>query len=137
MFHALGLATLAGCLLITAAGAAESGALPAELRLVGRWDRRTPDRAITVNSGSFALARFAGTGATARFDLSVNKPPLPTIAWRIDEGEWQEAEIAAQVALGENLAAGPHTVMLMARGLDEHQRRWSPPLVASITLGSA
>ena len=35
--------------------------------------------------------------------------------------------------LAEGLKAGPHTLMLMARGMDEHQSRWSPPLVASLT----
>ena len=44
----------------------------------------------------------------------------------MDEGEWQEAEVAATVKLAEGLAQGPHTVLLMARGLDEHQRRWTP-----------
>jgi lysophospholipase L1-like esterase len=107
--------------------------LPAQLRLFGRWDRRAPDRAITVNSGSYVRARFDGTGVAATFDLTVNKPPLPTIAWQIDGGDWQEAEITAKVTLAENLPAGPHTLWLMARGMDEHQSRWSPPLVASLT----
>lgn len=99
----------------------------------GRWDLRTAKRAVTVNSGSYILARFSGAGLCASFDVSVNHPPLPTIAWRIDEGEWQEAEVAPTVKLADGLAQGRHTVMLMARGLDEHQSRWTPPLVASIT----
>jgi len=109
----------------------------APLRFVGRWDRREPGRAITVNSGSYLLARFDGTGISAKFDVSANKPPLPTITWRIDQGEWQEAEIAPVMQLAEGLKAPPdsagHTLVLMARGLDEHQSRWSAPLVASLT----
>ena len=102
-------------------------------RCFGRWDRRVADRAVTVNSGSYILARFTGASLNAAFDVSANKPSFPTLAWRIDEGEWQEADAAAKVKLAEGLASGPHTMMLMARGLDEHQSRWTKPLVASLT----
>ncbi len=99
----------------------------------GRWDLRTTNRAITVNSGSYVQARFTGGSLAASFDVSVNQPPMPTIAWRIDNGQWREAEVASTVNLAHGLAKGPHTVMLMARGIDEHQNRWTRPLVASIT----
>ena len=102
-------------------------------RFFGRWDLRAAHRAVTVNSGSYLLARFTGPSLSAAFDVSVNQPPRPTIAWRIDAGEWQEAEVAATVPLADGLAQGPHSVMLMVRGLDEHQRRWTKPLVASLT----
>lgn len=105
----------------------------AALRWWGRWDRRANDRAITVNSGSYVLSHFSGAGATALFDVSLNQAPFPTIAWRIDAGEWQEAEVAPAVQLADKLPPGPHTLMLMARGLDEHQNRWTKPLVSSIT----
>jgi hypothetical protein len=113
---------------------------PDEYCFFGRWDLRTPHRAVTVNSGSYVRARFSGTLLSASFDISLNQPrcectpqgSYPTIAWRIDEGEWQEAEIAPTVMLVNGLSPGQHTVMLMVRGLDEHQSRWKPPLVASI-----
>jgi hypothetical protein len=113
---------------------------PDEYCFSGRWDLRTANRAVTVNSGSYVQARFSSTILSASFDISLNQPhcectiqgSYPTIAWRIDEGEWQEAEIAPTVKLGEGLSHGQHTVMLMVRGLDEHQNRWTPPLVASI-----
>ena len=113
--------------------AAEPQGLPKTLRLFGRWDRRRPDRAVTVNSGSYILAHFTGSELTALFDVSINKPGVPTLAWRLDDGPWQEAEVADRVPLADHLATGPHTLMLMARGLDEHQNRWTQPLVASIT----
>jgi hypothetical protein len=107
----------------------------------GRWDLRTARRAVTVNSGSYVLVQFSGTSLRATFDTSLNRTQcvctaqgsFPTMAWRIDEGKWQEAEVAALVKLAEGLPAGRHTVMLMVRGLDEHQSRWTPPLVASVT----
>ncbi len=141
-------------LCIAAVSIATLGAAPAsgpstepanfgQLRFVGRWDRRDPGRAITVNSGSYLLARFDGTGIAARFDIANNKAPLPTIAWQIDQGQWQESEVAPLVQLAGGLEAPSapsgsraHSVILMARGLDEHQDRWSDPLVASLALVS-
>ncbi|MBB6048882.1 GDSL-type esterase/lipase family protein [Armatimonas rosea] len=112
-----------------------------ELCFFGRWDLRGKERAVTVNSGSYVKARFSGSSLTVSFDLSLNRPhcectkegSYPTIAWQMDGGEWHEAELAASVTLAEGLGKGAHTVMLMVRGLDEHQSRWSPPLVASVT----
>ena len=113
-----------------------------KLHFVGRWDRRDAAKAVTVNSGSYVLAHFDAAGVAARFDVSANQPPLPTVTWKVDDGEWQEAEIAPVVQLAEKLApsgvpvggkSAGHTLTLMARGLDEHQSRWSPPLVASLT----
>lgn len=128
-------------LLLTSTVLQAAATWPAGYRFFGRWDLRAAGRAVTVNSGSYVLARFSGTSLRATFDVSVNqahcvctpKGSFPTIAWRIDEGKWQEAEVAATVLLGDGLPRGRHTVMLMVRGLDEHQSRWTPPLVASVT----
>jgi lysophospholipase L1-like esterase len=98
----------------------------------GRWNRLA-DRAITVNTGSHVAARFTGTGISARFDISLNQIPTPTLAWRIDQAAWQEGELQANLSLGTGLAAGQHEIMLMVRGLNENQNRWAPPLVSSIT----
>jgi lysophospholipase L1-like esterase len=99
----------------------------------GRWNRLA-DRAITVNAGSHVVARFTGTGVSARFDVTLNQAPNPTLTWRIDEADdWQEGELAATMSLGTGLAAGTHEVTLMARGLNEFQARWAPPLVSSLT----
>src|SRR4029077_21225119 len=98
----------------------------------GRWNLLT-DRAITVNTGSHVTARFSGTAVTARFDVSLNQTPNPTLAWQIDQSAWQEGELAATITLATGLAAGTHDVTVMVRGLNEQQSRWSPPLVSSIT----
>jgi lysophospholipase L1-like esterase len=98
----------------------------------GRWNRLA-DRAITVNTGSHVVARFTGTGVSARFDVTLNQTPNPTLTWRIDAGEWQEGELAATMPLGRGLVEGTHEVTLMARGLNEFQTRWTPPLVSSLT----
>jgi lysophospholipase L1-like esterase len=127
------LALLLLTLLAPTLRAAEPSKL-SDVRFYGRWDRRMPDKAITVNGGSHVVARFDGRSITARFDLTRNKPPLPTIAWRIDDDiEWRESEIGESVELGKDLKPGPHTITVLARGLDEHQPRWAEPLTASIT----
>jgi lysophospholipase L1-like esterase len=104
-----------------------------QLRLFGRWDLRMPDRAITVNGGSYILAHFTGPTVDALFDVLLNQPPLPTLAWCIDGGAWQESDMAAKVRLGDSLSAGAHTLQLMVRATDEHQRRWQAPLTGSVT----
>lgn len=98
----------------------------------GRWNRLS-DRAITVNTGSHVVATFWGTGLSARFDTTLNQAPNPTLAWRIDAGEWQEGELAPAVPLATGLSATTHEVTLMVRGFNEFQSRWSPPLISSIT----
>jgi lysophospholipase L1-like esterase len=98
----------------------------------GRWNRLA-DRAITVNSGSHLVAQFDGTSIAARFDVTTNVTPFPNVAWRIDQGAWQEAEIASSLSLASGLSAGLHEVWLIARGFDENESRWTPPLVSSLT----
>ncbi len=108
--------------------------LPKESVFFGRWDRRRRDRAITVNSGSYVYTRFSGAWIAAHFDISLNQAPFPTLAWRIDDQPWQEADLSKMVLLGHGLAPGVHRVQLMVRGLDEHQSRWNHPLFARVTL---
>jgi lysophospholipase L1-like esterase len=111
----------------------DGGTSPLELvHHYGRWERLA-DRAVTVNSGSHLVAQFEGTAVAARFDVSANRAPLPTLAWRIDQGPWQEGEVAASVTLAQGLAPGVHELSLMARGFDENQSRWTPPLASSLT----
>src|SRR5688572_19831414 len=120
--------------LLPAYAHAAEPAIDVKVQFFGRWDRRQPDRAITVNGGSYAIARFDARSIGARFNLARNKPPLATIAWRIDdEVQWREAEIAAAMELEMDLTPGAHTIQLVVRGIDEHQPRWAEPLTASVT----
>ena len=119
---------LAGCRTGEPGGASVGG-----VHYYGRWDVRN-DRATTVNSGSHLEAVFTGTGITARFDVSVNlSSDMPTLAWRIDQEDWKEADLAATVTLASGLDPGTHTVTLMARSMDEEESRWAPPLTSSTT----
>jgi lysophospholipase L1-like esterase len=113
-------------------GTGGSSSVSELIHYYGRWNRLN-DRAITVNTGSHVVAQFTGTGISAKFDTSLNKAPGLTMAWRIDQGPWQEGEVTSTLSLATGLTAGPHEVILMVRGLNEGQSRWSPPLVSSIT----
>jgi len=99
----------------------------------GRWDLKREGRAITVNSGSHLTARFHGTDLHARFDVSLNRPAIPTLAWKVDDSPWQEGEVAGDIAVAKGLTDGEHDVEILARGMDESQSRWSAPLTASLT----
>jgi lysophospholipase L1-like esterase len=116
------------------AGASDAGdgGIDELIHYYGRWNKLA-DRAITVNTGSHVVSQFSGTAIAARFDVTVNQAPNPTLVWRIDQGTWQEGELAATLPLGTGLTSGTHEVTLMVRGLNETQNRWSPPLVSSIT----
>jgi lysophospholipase L1-like esterase len=102
------------------------------MHFYGRWNQ-LDDRSTTVNSGSHITATFKGTAIAAGFDVTENQPGFPTLAWQIDGGDFQESEVAATVDLATDLSDGEHEILLMARGLDENQSRWTPPLVASLT----
>ena len=106
------------------------------VHLSGRWNIQNGGaRATTVNSGSYLVAQFTGTGLTAKFDVSVNvSSDLPTVGWSIDGATtWKVAEVAGTLALASGLAPGMHTITLIARGLDENRNRWAAPLASSIT----
>jgi lysophospholipase L1-like esterase len=115
------------------APADNSAPLTSSMTFSGRWDLRAPGRAITINTGSYVCVHLTGDSLRARFDLSANDTERPTIAWRIDNGAWQEDEIWPVVQLAAGLPAGPHIAWLMVRGLDEHGNRWTQPLVSSVT----
>jgi len=106
------------------------------IRLLGRWDASgAPTRIVTVNPGSSFEFRYEGTTCVLHLDRSANKPPLPQL-WVEFDGEWSKQVVDRdQIVLGEGAKAGRHQVWVVVKALDEHQPRWKPPLVASLTLG--
>lgn len=117
-------------------GGAQAGNGGSDIQTIhyyGRWNRLS-GKAIAVNGGSHVRAQFFGTGVSARFDVSSNQAPNPTLVWRVDQGAWQEGELAATLPLSTGLTPGKHELFLMIRGLNEAQNRWAPPLISAITL---
>ncbi len=105
------------------------------IRLLGRWDKRgAPDRFVTVNPGSSFEFWYEGTACALHFDRSANKPPLPQL-WVQFDGTWTKRVLDRdRIVLGERAAEGRHYVWVVLKAADEHQSRWKPPLVASLTL---
>jgi hypothetical protein len=112
--------------------APDGGGVVAPLQFYGRWDF-TGGKAVTVYSGSHVTARFQGTGVSARLDLSHSQGPVTTVTWQVDGGAWMEADVAATMKLATGLAPGLHDVIFMARGMEELQNRWNPPVIASLS----
>jgi lysophospholipase L1-like esterase len=114
-------------------GAGGAPVAVADWQFYGRWDLTHPGKAITVNSGSHVTASFNGTGVSAKFDTAGNTGNIPTVSFKIDDGELVEKEIAPTLELAANLPATLHTLTLFVRGMNENEARWTPPLVASTT----
>jgi lysophospholipase L1-like esterase len=104
----------------------------APMQFYGRWDF-TGGKAITVYSGSHVTARFMGTGVSARLDLSRSQNPVTMVTWQIDGGDWKEADVKATMPLATGLAPGMHDVIFMAKGMEELQNRWNPPVIAALS----
>jgi lysophospholipase L1-like esterase len=125
-------------LLIAGGCLPRSKALPpgeAQVRLLGRWDATgAPDRLTAVNPGSSFRFRYQGTWCQLQFDRSANKRPFPQLWVRFD-GAWTRHVLDRDaIDLGRDAPQGEHDVWGGLKSADEHQRRWTPPLVASVTL---
>jgi lysophospholipase L1-like esterase len=116
-----------------AGGSGGAAAPVADWQFYGRWDLTHPGKAVTVNSGSHVTVSFNGTGISAKFDTTGNTGNVPTVSFKIDEGDLVEKEIAPTLELAAGLPAALHTVTLLVRGMNEGEARWTPPLVASTT----
>jgi len=108
----------------------------ASIRLLGRWDKRgAPDRLVAVNPGSSLEFWFEGTTCVLHFDRSASKPPLPQL-WAQLDGAWTKHVVDRdRVVLGApGGEPARHHAWVVLKSADEHQARWTPPLVASLTL---
>jgi len=114
-------------------GGSGGGASLSDWQFYGRWDLTKPGKAVTVNSGSHIVAKFMGSGITAKFDVSANTGNIPTVTIKIDDAPVVEKEIASSLPLASGLAIAEHTLTLFVRGMNENEARWTPPLVAATT----
>jgi len=107
----------------------------AEVRLLGRWDAAgAPGRLLAVNPGSSFQFRYRGTSCRLHVDRTTNKPPLPQLWVQLD-GAWAIVPVDSDILeIGTQAPVGDHTVWVVLKAADEHQPRWTPPLVASLAL---
>ena len=108
----------------------------AAIQLLGRWDARgAPNRFVTVNAGSSFEFWYEGTTCVLHFDRSANKPPLPQL-WVQFDGAWSKHTVDRDALTFGQPGGEParHHVWAVLKSADEHQARWTPPLVAALTL---
>ena len=107
----------------------------ATLRLLGRWDARgAPHRLVAVNPGSSFQFRYKGGLCRLHVDRSANQDPMPQL-WVNFDGTWTLHVLDRDtIELGSAVERGRHEVWVVLKSAREHQSRWRPPLVASLTL---
>lgn len=133
--HFFSLTLILWATVIAAPGQAEILFSPIHENIVyqGRWDRRDPQKAITIYSG--AIIRFAFTGAACalHFDDSPYPENLRPMLWyRVDEGAWRARTVDSQLTISPEQPADSHPVEIITKSYVVSQNRWYPPLAAVI-----
>lgn len=91
----------------------------------------TSARALSINPGAYVRTLLAGslTSVSLGFDVSNVATDLPQVAWRIDGGPWQSAEIAATITVpipGTN-TWGRHLIEWVIKSTSGTGSRWNSP----------
>ncbi len=91
------------------------------------------------NPGAYVRTLFSGTACTLNFDVSQNAAPLSQIWWRVDNGPWTMAAVAATIACaipsGTSNADVPfHLLELWFKSMDSTGtlNRWNAPSQTAI-----
>jgi lysophospholipase L1-like esterase len=93
------------------------------------WDVSSV-RAKTINPGAYFRCAVAGsaTGIVLKFDMTGVSSPVPILKYRVDDGGWQRAPVAATVALAipNTNAWSEHTIEVVVAATSEFVNRWNP-----------
>ncbi len=87
--------------------------------------------AITVNPGAYFRTLFSGATCALNFDVSGMVAPASQIWWRIDNGAWTQASVAASVpctipaATAGNADVPYHLLEVVVKSATETQNRWN------------
>ena len=87
--------------------------------------------ATTANPGAFFRTLFTGTVCTLTFDVSAMVSPASQIWWRIDNGPWTQANVAASIACtvptatAGNADVPYHLLEVIVKSSTETQNRWN------------
>lgn len=99
------------------------------LRYIGRWDV-TPDRAVTVNSGSRLVFRTDGGPITAHFDVA--GITAPAHLYISVDGNTSVMHRIERPEIALDIPAGEHNFELVVKDVSEHANRWVPPFEAAL-----
>jgi hypothetical protein len=112
--------------------AISSGILPNDPNLVYspyNWDV-TSVRAKSINPGAYFRAQITGglNSLTLKFNISDDAGTLPQIEYKLDDGPWTTATVAATVAVSVPATNvwQTHSLTVIFKAMSELQNRWSP-----------
>lgn len=84
----------------------------------------------TINPGAYFRTQITGsaTAITLNFDTTGLTAPLPQLKYRVDQGGWQVATIAATVplAMPTGNTWGVHNIEVVVKSTASGANRWSP-----------
>gem|GEM_PF-2524443 len=87
--------------------------------------------ATSANAGAWFRTLFTGSVCTLNFDVSAMVSPASQIWWRIDNGPWTQATVAASVscavpaATAGNADVPYHLLEVIVKSTTETQNRWN------------
>jgi lysophospholipase L1-like esterase len=104
------------------------------IRIIGRWDRRNPDRVVTTNPGGIIEIAYYGEMLTLRFDVIGNEQPRPHLWIQVDNGVWIESVLEPYLHIqSPSEDTGFHYLRVIFKSAVEEQNRWSQPLVGKVS----
>lgn len=97
------------------------------------WHKNST-RALTIDAGAYfrTLIQGSATALKLRFDISTLVAPFPQILYRVDDGPWTKATVAATVTMSipATNAWTKHLVEVVVKSTTESQNRWSAAATA-------
>lgn len=103
------------------------------IKVIGRWDRRNPERVVTTNPGGMIEIAYYGEMITLCFDIGDNKHPRPHLWLQVDNGVRIESALEPFLHVqfpGKD--TGFHLLRVIFKSAVEEQNRWSEPLVGKV-----
>jgi lysophospholipase L1-like esterase len=87
--------------------------------------------ATTANPGAYLRTLFSGNSCALLFDVAAMVAPASQLWWRIDNGPWTQASVAASVtcavpaATAANSDVPYHLLEVVVKAMTETQNRWN------------
>lgn len=104
------------------------------IRIIGRWDRRNPDRVVTTNPGGIIEISYYGEMITLCFDVVGNEYPRPHLWIQVDNGVRTESALEPYLHIqSPGGDARCHYLRVIFKSAVEEQNRWFQPLAGKLS----